>query len=287
MISLLIISTRMSIETGYRIAANSRQLRRLFDERVRDLGLTGPQARLLLALERHPAENQAFYAERLEIEPITLTRIADRLDDIKSQLGGMGDTRAIRALEEKLVTVAAALEHIGAHIDPNERMVMEQFAALDTRLDEITRAIAAGSRNSGPGNDPATFHRLEERLAGLARQIEDLPAFDCCHRAQSQRFPALGTGDGRVRHDLIRVSNLRERMAWMTRLSAAWARTLAATALGLRFVVAVGGRRFAAVAAVHRQARFEFLNAGAERLDLRGKGLYLLEQRDDQHIFFC
>jgi localization factor PodJL len=103
-----------------------------------------------------------------------IIRIADRLDDIKSQLGGMGDTRTIRALEEKLVTVAAALEHIGAHIDPNERMVMEQFASLDMRLDEITRAIAAGSRNSGPGNDPATFHRLEERLTGLARQIEGL-----------------------------------------------------------------------------------------------------------------
>ncbi len=103
-----------------------------------------------------------------------IIRIADRLDDIRSQLGGMGDTRTIRALEEKLVTVAAALEHIGAHIDPNERMVMEQFASLDTRLDEITRAIAAGSRNSGPGNDPATFHRLEDRLSGLARQIEML-----------------------------------------------------------------------------------------------------------------
>lgn len=103
-----------------------------------------------------------------------IIRIADRLDDIKSQLGGMGDTRAIRALEDKLVTVASALEHIGAHIDPNERKLTEQFASLDMRLDEITRAIAAGSRNTGPGNDPATFHRLEERLTGLARQIETI-----------------------------------------------------------------------------------------------------------------
>ncbi|GAB4480532.1 MAG: MarR family transcriptional regulator [Erythrobacter tepidarius] len=71
----------MSIETGYRLADNSRQLRRLFDERVRSLGLTGPQARLLLALERSPNANQAFYAERLEIEPITLTRIVDRLEE--------------------------------------------------------------------------------------------------------------------------------------------------------------------------------------------------------------
>ena len=58
----------MSIVTGYRLADNSRQLRRLFDERVRGLGITGPQARLLLSLERVPDENQAFYAERLEIE---------------------------------------------------------------------------------------------------------------------------------------------------------------------------------------------------------------------------
>jgi DNA-binding MarR family transcriptional regulator len=71
----------MSIETGYRLADNSRQLRRLFDDRVRSLGLTGPQARLLLSLERAPDQNQAFYAERLEIEPITLTRIVDRLED--------------------------------------------------------------------------------------------------------------------------------------------------------------------------------------------------------------
>lgn len=80
-ISLLIICAHMSIETGYRLADNSRQLRRLFDERVRCLGLTGPQARLLLSLARNPRENQVFYAERLDIEPITLTRIVDRLED--------------------------------------------------------------------------------------------------------------------------------------------------------------------------------------------------------------
>ncbi|WP_159946287.1 peptidoglycan-binding protein [Rhizobium sp. 18065] len=103
-----------------------------------------------------------------------IIRLADRLDDIKAHLGTMGDTRAIRALEEKLITVAAALEHIGAHIDPNERMVMEQFAGIDMRLDEITRAIAAGSRTATANTDTATLHRLEDRLAGLARQIEGL-----------------------------------------------------------------------------------------------------------------
>ncbi|ODS57444.1 MAG: peptidoglycan-binding protein [Agrobacterium sp. SCN 61-19] len=139
-----------------------------------------------------------------------IIRIADRLDDIKSQLGGMGDTRAIRALEDKLVTVASALEHIGAHIDPNERKLTEQFASLDMRLDEITRAIAAGSRNTGPGNDPATFHRLEERLTGLARQIETIsdrrpPQPDASHEMAerlellTERIEQLSTEQSAVR----------------------------------------------------------------------------------------
>ena len=71
----------MIYELGYRMSDNSRMLRTLFDERVRDLGLTAAQARLLLSLARHHDQNQAFFADRLEIEPITLTRIVDRMED--------------------------------------------------------------------------------------------------------------------------------------------------------------------------------------------------------------
>ncbi len=115
--------------------------------------------------------------ERLEdIDPAALreelVRLAERLDDIKAHLGTMGDNRAIHALEDKLVTLAAALEHIGAHIDPSERMMQEQFAGIDMRLDEITRAIAAGSRLVANGPDNSTFQRIEDRIGGLARQIE-------------------------------------------------------------------------------------------------------------------
>jgi DNA-binding MarR family transcriptional regulator len=48
---------------------------------VREIGVTGPQARLLLLLNRFPGENQSFYAERLEVEPITLCRMVDRLEE--------------------------------------------------------------------------------------------------------------------------------------------------------------------------------------------------------------
>ncbi len=71
----------MDKNLGWLMVDNARLLRRAFDDRVRAMGMTGPQARLLLALDRSPGENQAFYAERLEVEPITLCRMVDRMEE--------------------------------------------------------------------------------------------------------------------------------------------------------------------------------------------------------------
>ncbi|MBW8321366.1 MAG: SEL1-like repeat protein [Rhizobium sp.] len=144
---------------------------------------------------RHMESRWEQIEERLEdIDPAALrdelVRLADRLDDIKAHLGKMGDNRAIHALEDKLVTLAAALEHIGAHIDPSERMMQEQFAGIDMRLDEITRAIAVGTRGAGVAPDNSTFQRIEDRITGLARQIEIL-----AHSPRSEADPAGDLGD--------------------------------------------------------------------------------------------
>lgn len=66
---------------GFLLADNSRLARWAFDRRVREIGVTGPQARLLLTLSRRPGENQGYYAEQLEVEPITLCRMTDRLEE--------------------------------------------------------------------------------------------------------------------------------------------------------------------------------------------------------------
>lgn len=66
---------------GYLLADNSRLARWAFDQQVREIGVTGPQARLLLVLNRRPGQNQGFYAEQLEVEPITLCRMLDRLEE--------------------------------------------------------------------------------------------------------------------------------------------------------------------------------------------------------------
>ena len=81
LLSTLIIYPAMKQNIGYLLSDSARLLRRTFDQRVRSLGLTAVQARLLLVLDKVPDENQAFYAERIEVEPITLTRIVDRLEE--------------------------------------------------------------------------------------------------------------------------------------------------------------------------------------------------------------
>ncbi len=59
----------------------SRMLRRSFDARVRDIGVTRPQWQVLTTLLRHEGINQGGLAEQLDVEPITVCRMVDRLQD--------------------------------------------------------------------------------------------------------------------------------------------------------------------------------------------------------------
>ncbi|MCK8780229.1 peptidoglycan-binding protein [Rhizobium sp. NTR19] len=102
-----------------------------------------------------------------------LVALAYRIDDIKSQLGEMSDSPVIRALEQKLLAVAGAMEQLGTRMQPNDAAYGEQFAALDQRLDEISRAIAASSHAASAARlDQAFLQRVESRIGALAEQID-------------------------------------------------------------------------------------------------------------------
>lgn len=101
-----------------------------------------------------------------------LVALAYRLDEIKSQIGTMNNGPALHALEDKLVSVAQAIELIGRHMQPDDRRMASQFSDLDARLDEISRAIVASGRTAAPDSPAVT--RVEGRLADLSRQIESL-----------------------------------------------------------------------------------------------------------------
>lgn len=71
----------MTETLGFLMSDVSRLLLRRFDERARKSGATGAQWRTLKVLERNEGLNQGKLAEHLEVEPITLCRMVDRLEE--------------------------------------------------------------------------------------------------------------------------------------------------------------------------------------------------------------
>jgi MarR family transcriptional regulator, transcriptional regulator for hemolysin len=64
---------------GYLLHDVARLLRKRFDQKAKDLGLTRAQWRVIAHLAKNEGMHQAALADLLEIEPITLVRILDRL----------------------------------------------------------------------------------------------------------------------------------------------------------------------------------------------------------------
>jgi len=73
----------MSDNIGFLVSDVARLLRRRFDERARSIGVTRPQWRVLTVLSRCEGINQVALADLLEVEPITLCRMVDRLQEAK------------------------------------------------------------------------------------------------------------------------------------------------------------------------------------------------------------
>lgn len=65
----------------FEINETARVLRRAFDQRAARVGVTRPQWRVLAWLKREPGLRQVELADRLDMEPITLCRIVDRLEE--------------------------------------------------------------------------------------------------------------------------------------------------------------------------------------------------------------
>lgn len=73
--------TRQELDSsfGFLLHDIARLMRKRFDQRARSLNLTRAQWQVLAHLARHEGISQAGLAEILEIEPITLGRLIDRM----------------------------------------------------------------------------------------------------------------------------------------------------------------------------------------------------------------
>lgn len=137
----------MSDGFAFLLSDVTRLLRRRFDERARAIGVTRQQWRVLTTLSRHEGANQSALAEILEVEPITLCRMIDRLEEagLVERRRDPDDRRAwrihlterARPLIGKLRAIADALMvEALADIDPAD------LPALERNLQSIRRNLA-------------------------------------------------------------------------------------------------------------------------------------------------
>lgn len=132
----------MSDTLAFMIADTSRLLRRSFDERTRAIGITGAQWRLLFTVSRNEGQNQGATAELLEVEPITLCRMIDRMEEsgMVERRPDPNDRRAWRLyLTDKSRPLIGQLRELG---DQLTEQALQGVAADDRqRLRDILNTI--------------------------------------------------------------------------------------------------------------------------------------------------
>lgn len=135
----------MSDSLGFLISDVSRLMRRRFDERARALGATRAQWRTLTTLSRNEGLNQGALADLLEVEPITLCRMIDRLEEsgLVERRRDPSDRRAWQLfLTEKSKPVLAELKSTADEL-------IEQVL---TGMSQPVRDALAASMNQMRGN---------------------------------------------------------------------------------------------------------------------------------------
>ena len=135
----------------FEIAETAHALRKAFDRRAVGMGVTRAQWKVLFRLERQPGLRQIELADMLDIEPITLSRIVDRLEEagLVERLADPSDRRAWRLhvtaraqpLIEKLRAVA-------------DEMISDAFAGIDPAQIAITRSVLERVRENASRSAP-------------------------------------------------------------------------------------------------------------------------------------
>jgi DNA-binding MarR family transcriptional regulator len=129
----------------FEIAETAHALRKAFDRRAVGMGVTRAQWKVLFRLERQPGLRQIELADMLDIEPITLSRIIDRLEEAElvERVADPADRRAWR-----LHVTARAQPLIAKLRAVADEMISEAFAGIDPEQIAITRSVLGRVREN-------------------------------------------------------------------------------------------------------------------------------------------
>jgi DNA-binding MarR family transcriptional regulator len=135
----------------FEIGETAHALRKAFDRRAVGLGVTRAQWKVLFRLERQPGLRQIELADMLDIEPITLSRIVDRLEEAGhvERVADPADRRAWRLhVTAKAQPLIEKLRRVA------DQMIAEAFAGIDPDEIEITRKVLARARGNAARTAP-------------------------------------------------------------------------------------------------------------------------------------
>jgi DNA-binding MarR family transcriptional regulator len=129
----------------FEIGETAHVLRKAFDRMAVGLGVTRAQWKVLFKLTRQPGLRQVELADLLELEPITLCRIIDRLEEARlvERVRDPEDRRAWRLhVTGEAQPLVKKLRAVGAEL------VDHAFSGIDPKDIEITRQVLARAREN-------------------------------------------------------------------------------------------------------------------------------------------
>jgi len=135
----------------FEIGETAHALRKAFDRLAVGLGVTRAQWKVLFKLTRTPGLRQVELADMLDLEPITLCRIVDRLEEasLVERVRDPDDRRAWRLhVTASAQPLIEKLQGVGA------KLVDQAFSDIDPKDIEITRRVLAQVRENAARSGP-------------------------------------------------------------------------------------------------------------------------------------
>jgi DNA-binding MarR family transcriptional regulator len=129
----------------FEIGETAHALRKAFDRLAVGLGVTRAQWKVLFKLTRTPGLRQVELADMLDLEPITLCRIVDRLEEARlvERTRDPEDRRAWRLhVTAEAKPLIEKLQAVGG------QLAKQAFAGIDPKDFETTRAVLARVREN-------------------------------------------------------------------------------------------------------------------------------------------
>ena len=129
----------------FEIGETAHALRKAFDRLAVGLGVTRAQWKVLFKLTRKPGLRQVELADLLDLEPITLCRIVDRLEEagLVERTRDPDDRRAWRLhVTAQAQPLIEKLQKVGASL------IDQAFAGIDPKDIETTRKVLAQAREN-------------------------------------------------------------------------------------------------------------------------------------------